>query len=307
MRNALIIGGTGFVGGALARRLASADFRLTLPTRRRERAKHLTVLPTASVVEADVHDPATLARLMVGQDVVINLVGILRGDFQRAHAELPAKIAAAARAAGVRRLLHVSALEAAPDAPSAYLRSKAAGEAALHGAGLDLTIFRPSVIFGDGDSFLTLFARLAAVAPFFPLACPDARFQPVWVEDVAACMVAAIDRPESVGQTYELGGPRQYRLRELVAYAAATAGTPRPVIGLPYALAWWQALAMEFVPNGPMTRDNLLSMRVPSVCSGPEPLPFGRVPTALEVVAPGYLKDGRWRAGNDRRRKKARR
>ncbi len=311
MRKILLIGGTGFLGSAicrhLSRRLAKADFSMTLPTRRRERAKQLTVLPTVNVVEANVHDPAALARLMIGQDAVINLVGILRGDFQRAHAELPAKIAAAAKAAGVRRVLHVSALEAAADAPSAYLRSKAAGEAALRAANLDLTIFRPSVIFGDGDSFLTLFARLAKIAPFFPLACAAARFQPVWVEDVAASIVDALDRPESIGQTYELCGPRQYTLRELVSYAAKTAGTPRSVIGLPYAVAWWQALLMELIPNGPMSRDNLLSMRVPSVCTAGCTLPFGRVPTALEVVAPSYLRDGRWRAGNDRRRKKARR
>jgi uncharacterized protein YbjT (DUF2867 family) len=180
VKNILVIGGTGFLGSAvvreLARRTASADSCFTLPTRRRERAKHLIVLPTVRVVDADVHDPATLARLMEGQDAVINLVGILKGGegqpygkgFARAHVELPSKIAAAAKAAGVSRVLHVSALKAAADAPSGYLRSKAAGEAALREAGLDLTIFRPSVIFGRGDSFLTLFAKLAKIAPLFP-------------------------------------------------------------------------------------------------------------------------------------------
>ncbi len=302
MKNALLIGGTGFIGGAIARRLASADFSgegrpprnycLTLPTRRRERAKHLTVLPTANVVEADVHDEATLVRLMAGQDVVISLVGILKGNFQRAHVELPGKIARAAATAGVPRLLHVSALAAAPDAPSEYLRSKAAGEAALKSAYPAATIFQPSVIFGRGDAFLTLFASLLKLAPLMPLACPNARFQPVWVEDVVTAVVASLDQPESRGQTYPLCGPRAYTLRELVAYAGKVSGHPRPILGLPLALSYLQALLMEFVPNGPMTRDNIRSMSVPSVCPAGCTLPFGLAATPLEAVAPGYLANG---------------
>ena len=302
MKNILLIGGTGFLGSAvvreLARRPASADSCFTLPTRRRDHAKHLLVLPTANVIDADVHDPATLARLMAGQDAVISLVGVLKGGegepygkgFARAHVELPQKIAAAAKAAGVRRVLHVSALKAAADAPSGYLRSKAAGEAVLQSAGLDLTIFRPSVIFGPGDSFLTLFAKLAKIAPLFPLAGADARFQPVWVEDVAATVADSLQRAESIGAAYDLCGPTQYSLRQLVGYAAAVAGHPRAIIGLPEAIAWLQAWAMEFIPNGPMTRDNIRSMRVASVCDSGCTLPFGRVATALEVVAPTYLR-----------------
>lgn len=302
MKNILVIGGTGFLGSAivreLARRPASADYSFTLPTRRREKAKHLLVLPTANVVDADVHDPRTLARLMEQQDAVVSLVGILKGGegepygagFARAHVELPKKIAAAAKAAGVRRVLHVSALKAAIDAPSGYLRSKAAGESVLQGAGLDLTIFRPSVIFGPGDAFLTLFAKLAKIAPLFPLAGADARFQPVWVEDVAAAVADSLQRAESIGAAYDLCGPRQYSLRELVAYAAAVSGHPRAIIGLPEAVAWLQAWAMEFIPNGPMTRDNIRSMRVASVCESGCALPFGRIATALEVVAPTYLR-----------------
>jgi len=289
MKNALLIGGTGFLGSAIARRLASADFRLTLPTRRRERAKPLTMLPTASVVEADVHDEAVLARLMAGQDLVISLVGILKGNFQRAHVELPGKIARAAAAAKVPRLIHISALAAAPDAPSNYLRSKAAGEAALKAAYPDATIFQPSVIFGKGDAFLTVFAGLLALAPFVPLACPDARFQPVWIEDVASAVMASFDHPASRGQTYPLCGPREYTLRELVAYTGQLSGHPRTILGLPLALSYLQALLMEFVPGGPMTRDNVRSMQVPNVCPAGCTLPFGLAATPLEAVAPGYL------------------
>lgn len=289
MKKILLIGGTGFLGGAIARRLASADFALTLPTRRPERVRHLSVLPTVRLLAADVHDEATLARLMAGQDAVISLVGILRGDFQRAHVELPGKIARAAAAAGVPRLLHVSALAAAPDAPSDYLRSKAASEVALRAAYPQATIFQPSVIFGQGDAFLTLFAGLLKLAPVVPLACADARFQPVWIEDVVAAIVASLAHPESRGQTYPLCGPREYTLRELVAYAGQISGHPRPIIGLPFALSILQAFLMEFLPRAPMTRDNVWSMQVPNVCPAGCTLPFGLVATPLEAVAPGYL------------------
>ncbi len=289
MKNVLIIGGTGFLGSALSRRLAGENDCLTLPTRRRERAKHLTVLPTVRVVEADVQDEATLARLMAGQDAVISLVGILRGDFQRTHVELPGKIARAAASAGCARLLHVSALAAAADAPSNYLRSKAAGEATVKAAFPAVTIFQPSVIFGQGDAFLTLFADLLKMAPLVPLACPDARFQPVWIEDVVSALVASLADAGSCGRTYPLCGPRVYSLRELVAYTGRVSGHPRPILGLPQGLSYLQAWAMEFVPGGPMTRDNVRSMSVPNVCPAGCTLPFGLRATALEAVAPGYL------------------
>ena len=289
MKNILVIGGSGFLGTALCSRLAGVDFSITLPTRRAERVRHLALLPKVRIVQADVHDEATLVKLMAGQDAVINLVGILKGNFTRAHAELPGKIGRAAATAGVPRLVHVSALGAAGDAPSDYLTSKAAGEAALKAAYPAATIFQPSVIFGRGDSFLTLFAGLLKIAPIVPLACADARFAPVWIGDVVSALVASLHQPESCGQTIPLCGPREYTLRELVAYAGKVSGHPRPIIGLPFALSILQAFFMEFLPNGPMTRDNVWSMEVPSVCPAGCTLPFGLKPTALEAVAPGYL------------------
>ncbi|MDO8932798.1 MAG: complex I NDUFA9 subunit family protein [Rhodocyclaceae bacterium] len=297
--NILLIGGSGFVGSSLAARLVADGHRVLVPTRRPDRARHLLVLPTTEVVAADVHDAATLGRLMHGQDVVINLVGILKGGegspygagFARAHVELPRKIAHAAQEAGVARLLHMSALRADGRAPSGYLRSKAAGEAAAFAVPppVAVTVFRPSVIFGRNDSFLTLFARLQKIAPFVPLACPDARFQPVWVEDVVAAFAASITCSASFGKAYDLCGPTVYSLRELVAYAGRVAGHPRAILGLPDALSLLQAWAMEFVPGGPMTRDNVRSMQLPSVCESGCGLPFGLQATPLEAVAPAYL------------------
>lgn len=303
IENVLIIGGSGFLGRHLAERLGAQSVFVTVPTRRPQRTRDILVLPTVEVVEADVHDPRTLAGLVDGRDVVINAVGVLRGGrgdpygpgFAQTHVELPAKIARAASQAGVPRLLHVSALKADADAPSGYLRSKAAGEAAIRpaGSGVATTIFRPSVMFGAGDSFLNLFARLQKRFPLLPLACPDARFQPVWVEDVAAAMLESTARAESFGATYELCGPKVYRLRELVALAGRYGGISRPIVGLPDALSYFQAWAMEFVPGAPMTRDNYLSMQLPNVCQAGCTLPFGLVAASLESIAPHFLPEPR--------------
>ena len=296
--NILVIGGSGFVGSSLVAQLSADEHDIVVPTRRRERAKHLLVLPTVDLVEADVHDEATLVALMVGKDVVVNLVGILHGGegapwgkgFEQAHVELPKKIVRAMQRSGVTRLLHMSALAADGRAPSGYLRSKAAGEIAAFAVPppVGVTVFRPSAIFGRGDSFLNLFARLLRHAPFVPLAAADARFQPVWVEDVAAAFRASLSRPESVGKSYDLCGPRVYSLRELVAGAGRWSGHSRPILGLPEALGRLQAWAMELI-GGPMSRDNLRSMRVPSICDAGCTLPFGLTATPLEAVAPGYL------------------
>ena len=297
----LLIGGSGFVGGWIASRLAERGMYVTIPTRRRENCKRLIVLPRVSVVDADVHDPQTLVRLMRGADAVINLVGILHDGssgesygrrFAAAHVELPRKIAAAMKQAGVRRLAHMSALKAADDAPSAYLRSKAAGEAVVTVMGqagdLDVTIFRPSVMFGRNDVFLNTFAALLRRLPILPLAGADARFQPVFVGDVADAFVDCLANPATFGQVYELCGPRAYTLRGLVDYVGALTGHSRPVLALPDALGYLQAGLLSLLPKPPMSPDNLRSMQFDSVTDGRHDYPGWR-PRALEAVAPTYL------------------
>lgn len=299
-RRVVLVGGSGFVGSAIANRLSALGTELVVPTRRRSRAGHLLLLPTIEVVEADIHDQATLNRLFAGADAVVSLVGILhsRGgnpygpDFAQAHVELPKKIVSACRAASVQRLVHISALGADADGASEYLRSKAAGEAAVRstGADLDWVILRPSVIFGRGDRFLNLFASLARTFPVLPLAGANARFQPVFVEDVAEVAVRCLSTPEAAGQIYELTGPSVYTLRELVEYVCTLIGKRRPILALPDGLASLQAWFMEFAPEPLMSRDNLRSMQVDNVGSGTA-LPFGLTPTALEEAVPTWMGD----------------
>ena len=296
----VLIGGSGFVGSCLASRLSGRGIQVTLPTRRRETRKSLAMLPGIRLIAADVHDPLELEDLLAGADAVINLVGILHDSdarapygrrFAAAHVELPGKIVAAMRQTGVRRLLHMSALKAAADAPSAYLRSKAAGEAVVldPANGLDITVFRPSVIFGPDDVFLNTFASLLETFPFLPLASGKTRFQPVYVGDVAEAFVAALTNRETYGKTYELCGPRVYSLRELVEYTGKLIGHARPVIDLPYPLARLQAGILGLLPKPPMSPDNLRSLQVDSVSDGRLTFP-GWQPQALETIAPTYLK-----------------
>jgi NADH dehydrogenase len=292
IRSVLVIGGSGFIGQHVVRRLAARGMQVRVPTRARERAKQLILLPTVEVLDADVHDPGVLARLVAPVDAVINLVGILHGDFQRAHVELPRAVLVACRAAGVRRYVHMSALKAGADGPSAYLRSKGQAEALVRTAqseGLQTTIFRPSVVFGREDRFLNLFVQLARIAPALAVASPNARFQPVHVDDVAQAIAGCLDDPRTFGQAYELCGPKVYCLRELVQYACRTAGLNRPVIGLGPALSRLQARVLELLPGKLMTRDNLLSMQLDNVCDCAFPEVLGFAPTALEAVVPTYI------------------
>ena len=320
MNNILVLGGSGFVGRSVCDKLVErsngAGGRITVPSRKPARAKHLQMLPTLQLVEADVHDPAQLRALVEGVDAVVNLVAILHGSeaaFERAHVALPRTLVAACAAAGVRRVVHVSALgisdsnePGAPAAPSLYLRSKTAGEAVLRAAALDLTLLRPSVIFGEHDRFLNLFATLQSVFPIMPLAGAQARFQPVWVQDVAQAIVACLDRPDSIGQTYECAGPQVLTLRQIVEAAGRWSGNARRVIGLPEGLARLQAGMMERLPGETlMSRDNVASMRVPNVATGRWPglTALGITPASMEAVVPGYLSAhqgiarlDRWRA-----------
>jgi len=287
--NILVVGGSGFVGRHLVAALAERGARVTVPTRRRDRARHLILLPTVEVVEADVGDANTLAGLAAGRDAVVNLAGILHGPgFKPTHVELAQAVVNACRGAGVKRLLHMSALGADPGAPSEYLRSKGVGEQAVLAADdLAATVFRPSVIFGPEDKFLNLFAQLSALLPVLGLAVPEARFQPVYVGDVVKAMLAALDGRDAAGKRYDLCGPHECTLRELMDFVCAVTGRKRLVVGLPNSIAYLQAWVMELLPVRLLTRDNLLSMEVPSVCDCA--FPFGIQPVALEATAPAWL------------------
>jgi uncharacterized protein YbjT (DUF2867 family) len=292
-RKILVVGGAGFVGRYVVDRLVAAGERVVVPTRRRDNARHLFVLPTVRVVEADVNAAGELQRLAQGAWAVINLVGILNETdgqtFEKAHVELARLVIAACEAAGVRRLVHMSALNADPEGPSRYLRSKGEAEAAVAASGLDWTIVEPSVIFGREDAFLNLFARLLRVAPVIALAGAEVRFQPVYVGDVAACMVGSLSLPATIGQKYPLCGPTPYTLRDLVRYAGEVTGNRRPIIALGPALGRLQAMVLERLPGTLLSRDNLASMQKDSVCDCDFPAVFGFRPRALETVAPTYL------------------
>ncbi|TDQ43274.1 complex I NDUFA9 subunit family protein [Tepidicella xavieri] len=295
MKKVLVLGGTGFVGRHVCEQLNRFGIRATVPTRRMIHGRSIQMLPLVDVIEADVHDPATLQRLLPGHDAVINLVAVLHGNrarFEQVHVALPQKLAQAMQSTGVQRLVHISALGANVEGPSLYQSSKARGEAVLQSAGLALTILRPSVIFGAEDRFLNTFARLQRAFPVLPLAGSRTRFQPVWVGDVAQAVVHCLRQPQTIGHTYECVGPSIYTLAELVRLAGRLSGRQRPIWPLPVALGYFQALLLEWLPGEPlMSTDNLRSMEVDNVASGTLPglEAIGITAQALEPVAASYL------------------
>lgn len=311
LKEICVLGGSGFVGSAVVGKLDAAGYAVTVLTRRKEAAKHLTLLPNVQVVECNVLDYHALNSALRGADAVINLIGILHQShhtsFNTMHHQLPAQLAKICADLGIKRLLHMSSLRADKNAPSQYLRSKAAGETSILALKnrLSVTIFRPSIIFGRADRFINLFATLVKSLPVVLLAKPNAKFQPIWVEDVASCFVSSLENIDTYGHIYELAGPKVYTFRELVQTVMNTLGKQRPIIGLNDRLSYVQALMMELLPIKLMSRDNVRSMEVDSVSSYPLPELFGVIPTPLEAVIPEYLVDQTPRGAYDRFRSSA--
>ena len=305
MKSVFVLGGTGFVGRHVCEKLVREGWHVTVPTRKRSNAIGIQPLPSLTVLECDVHDTAALGHAVQGHEAVVNLVAILHGKqaaFERVHVQLPQKIGQTCANADVGKLVHISALGAhvqqADTLPSMYLQSKSRGEAELlaHGRHLALTILRPSVIFGAEDRFLNLFAHLQRIAPFVPLAHADARFQPVWVEDVASAVVRSLDRTQPGVHTLQACGPEVFTLKQLVQLSGALAGIAhghgRPVLPVPHWLGLMQAWLLEHMPGEPlMSRDNLHSMLLPNVADPgmPDVQELGIQPAALLPIASEYL------------------
>lgn len=305
MKKVTVLGGSGFVGSSLVAKLDAAGYQVTVISRRRESAKHLILLPKVQVVQCDIYDHNKMKSMLEGSYAVINLVGILhesgRASFEQAHHQLPRRLAQLCVDLGIDRFIHMSALQASKSAPSQYLRNKAAGESAVNefSKKLNITIFKPSIIFGRHDSFFNLFAGLVKMLPVIVLAKPDAKFQPIWVEDVTSCMVNALENTDAYGKTYELGGPQTYTFRELVQKVMNILGVSRPIIGLSDKLSYLQGFAMEFLPVKLMSRDNVRSMRVDSVTAQGLAPELGVSLMPLEAVVPEYLTNATPRGAYD--------
>lgn len=311
----MVLGGSGFVGSHLARRLAGDEHEITIVTRYAAGCRHLTIVPGVTVRQFNPYDPATLAAELQGHDAAINLVGILneRGfggqGFRRAHVELVEILIGACVESGVRRLIQMSALNAGTG-PSHYLKTRGEAEALLSRAQADgrlsTTVFRPSTIFGPDDSFLNRFATLLRISPVLPLARPGARFAPVYVGDVVEAFALTLDDPASFGETFELCGSEVWTLIDLVRWLRDQLDLNRAVVGLPDPLGRLQALAFDFVPGKPFSSDNFASLKVDSVCheNGFERL--GISPWGLSEMAPTWLGQDTKQARYQRFRSRAR-
>lgn len=289
-----LFGGGGFLGRAMAQQLMRAGARVRIVQRHPARAyaiKALGNLGQVQFVAADAADADAARRAAVGSDAVVNLVGILKGDFERAHVTTAASVAAAARAAGAA-MVQISAIGADAASPSGYGRSKAGGEAAVRAAVPDAIILRPSIVFGRDDQFINRFAGLLAMAPLMPVVAPTTRFQPVFVGDVADALVAALaDRNTHAGRTFELGGPQILSMRQLLEWIAARIGRDPLLVDLPDAVAGAMAKATGWLPGAPITSDQWAMLQADNVVAdGAATLAdLGLAATPLDAVAEGWL------------------
>jgi NADH dehydrogenase len=306
---ATVFGGSGFIGRYVVKRLAKKGFVVRVAVRDTERALFLKPMGAVGQIvplyASITHEP-TVHRAVAGADLVVNAVGILAenrsGDFQRIHAEGAGLVARLGAAAGVARMVHISAIGADPHAASRYAASKGAGEAMVHEAFGTGTILRPSLVFGPEDQLFNRFAAMARYLPIMPVICGDTQFQPVYVGDVADAVMAALARPDAAGAVYELGGPRVWSMREMLAYILEETGRKRRTMNVPMGLARFQARFMELVPGKPLTRDQLLMLQQDNVAGAGMPglKELDVVPTPVELVAPSYLQ--RFQPGGGRRR-----
>jgi uncharacterized protein YbjT (DUF2867 family) len=290
----VLLGGTGFVGRALAQRLRADGHEVRVLSRNLAAHRVRLLAPGVDLRECNVHDPVQLRAAVAGCDAVVNLIGILNeaGDdgrgFHRVHVELTHSLIAACKDAGVRRLLQMSALNAGRG-HSHYLASRGEAEAQVKASGLDWTIFQCSVIFGPGDGLFGRFAGLLRGLPVIPLARPNCRFAPVYLGDVVEAMTRALSDPASIGQTYELYGPEVYTLREIVRLTARQLGLRRWVLPLPDAVARAQGWFFDFVPGKPFSSDNYRSLRTDSVGGIDGLHRLGITPTPVGAILPDIV------------------
>jgi len=304
---ATVFGGSGFIGRYVVKRLAAAGYVVRVAVRDTEAAGFLKPMGGVGQIvplQASVTSDAGVARAVDGAEVVINLVGILAepkpGDFNRLQGEGAARVAKASAAAGVGRFVQMSAIGADAGSASLYASSKAAGEAAVREALPNATILRPSLVFGAEDQFFNRFGAMAAISPIMPVISGATKFQPVYVGDVADAVMAAITRPEAAGKTYELGGPKVWTFRELLAWILEITLRRRVLVNIPPSIAGFQARIMEHVPGKPLTRDQLILLGRDNVCTNlPGLADLGIVATSVEQVVPLYLR--RFRPGGGKR------
>ncbi len=285
-----LLGGAGFIGQNLTQHLTEAGFAVRIPTRKRERVKKdLIVHPTVDVIEANVMDQSSLDTVTSGCDIVINLVGVLnetKGEsFINTHVDFPRQIISACKKNSITRLIHLSAIGVSSEAPSKYLKSKWQGEEAIKLGSqgvIKTTILRPSIVFGDGDSFINLFVKIIALSPLIPLVKSDALLQPIYVGNVSTVVTKILDSTETGGKTYELGGPKIYTFKEILNIICLSQKRRRVIIPMPSVASTMIARFTEKFPLKILTRDNLLSLTIDNTTSQNFSTIFNIKPESLE-------------------------